>query len=176
MKHLFRRFNRPKAPKAKPRPLVPIIGGFYASARQEGGYSLYRMLYFDEDSVHISIYSNVYGEIPPRINREELSFSAMVVKQDEQGKFYTEPYRSSGGGQNLAGVFAGFSEADTYGIMHLPLARAGFLEDDLVFIEQQPLTDEDLFGLDSYLEGAAGLGEEERAGFLEALKAISREG
>ena len=142
-----------------------IIGGFYATPKN-GGYGISRVLYYDEHSVHLSIYSNVYNEIPEQVNREELTFSALSVTREADGTITTAPYEAEAARENsITGTLRAAAEADSIGIMHFPLALEGFLKDEPILVDVQEFEPEDLEGFAYYLE-AMGLSEEEFNGVL----------
>lgn len=151
-----------KAPKFLP-------GDFYAKYDQElKAYKLYRILIAEPTygGIHVSLYSNLFPELPKRINTDELHFGIMNISMEgDQAtvNFNIEPDNS------LTGMLKDLAdEKKHFGIMHFPLSIEGFNSEALHYVYHAPLEDKDLEGFRTYLI-ETGFPEEEQEGYIQHI-------
>lgn len=59
------------------------VGCHYLTPREEGGYTVNKVLYKDEQGVHLRTYSNIFYDIPTQLDTNKLFIAGMDDISDE---------------------------------------------------------------------------------------------
>lgn len=101
------------------------VGGLYSVDDGEGSFHVVKILVLDDSAAHIAIYANRFPARPTTIDPSALTFGSI---DDEN------------------------VENEGIGVMHLPLSRETFMQDQPVFITRTPVTEAELEGYNMWKE------------------------
>lgn len=104
-----------------------VEGGLYAVPRENGAYSVLKLLKHDAHGVHVRCYSNVHATRPASVDESTL-YMAGVDKRDD------EPL----------------------GMGHLPISHASFTGWGAIFIQASTVSSEELEGYEMWREAEGG--------------------
>jgi len=115
------------ASAASPAATEWMEGGLYVTPRENGAYVPLKILKVDADGVHVRIYSNVYPEVPARIDESTLYMAGIDQREDEP-----------------------------MGMGHLPISLSSFSTWGAVLVQPSSVSDQELEGYALWLEANGG--------------------
>lgn len=104
-----------------------LEGGLYVTPREGGTFAPLKILKLDDHGVHIRTYSNVYAEVPSRIDESSLYMAGMDSREEEPP-----------------------------GMGHLPISRESFASWGATFIQKSSVSPDELEGYQMWLEAEGG--------------------
>ena len=110
-------------------PIKLVEGGLYANPREDGiGYTVVKILKIDDNGYHVKRYSNVFKEIPQKIDVDSL----YIIGLDD------------------------IKEGEELGIGHLPIGKNNFESWKLTYIEKVEVKEDELEGYKMWREAKGG--------------------
>ncbi len=121
--------SRPAKGSTPKSPGEVVVGGLYAVKNADGTYSIEKVLAADKGIVHLRKYANTFPTRPEEVDSSKLTLGGISIDDLLKKK-----------------------KLGPMGVGHFPLAVEGFLKESPVFLQQEPVKDEELEGYRMWLK------------------------